>query len=315
MDNRKFLISAIVVLMLIAGGAFLFIRASQDLPMGNIANFEDCVAAGYPVMETYPSTCKTPQGKTFMQDIGNELEKLNLIQASNPRPGQTIESPLTIDGEARGFWYFEASFPARLLDGNGKEIAVTPIAAQGEWMTQEFVPFKGILTFPTPTTNRGTLILEKDNPSGLPENADELQIPIVFKTSGDAGTMKVKVYFGNSILDPEATCTAVFPVDREIPKTQTVARAAIEELLKGLTATEQEQEYGTSINPGVTIQSLTIANGTATIDFDTKLEEAVGGSCRVAAIRAQITETLKQFSTVKKVVISIDGRTEDILQP
>jgi len=35
----------------------------------------------------------------------------------------------------------------------------------------------------------------------------------------------------------------------------------------------------------------------------------------VTAIRAQITETLKQFPTVENVVISIDGRTEDILQP
>jgi len=45
------------------------------------------------------------------------------------------------------------------------------------------------------------------------------------------------------------------------------------------------------------------------------LQYQVGGSCRVSAIRAQIIETLKQFSTVKNVVISINGRTEDILQP
>jgi len=315
MDSRKFLVSAIIVFALIAGVALLFNRTSEDHPAGSIADFEDCVAAGYPVMETYPSTCKTPQGATFTQDIGNELEKLNLIQTSNPRPGQTIESPLTIDGEARGFWYFEASFPARLLDGNGKELAVAPITAQGEWMTEEFVPFKGTLAFPTPTTKHGTLVLQKDNPSGLPEHADELRIPIVFKASKASNTMKVKAYFGNSILDPAITCVKVFPVEREIPKTEAVARAATEELLKGPTAPEQEQEYGTSINPGVKIQSLAIANGTAMIDFDKKLGEAVGGSCRVAAIRAQITETLKQFSSVKTVVISIDGRTEDILQP
>jgi len=53
----------------------------------------------------------------------------------------------------------------------------------------------------------------------------------------------------------------------------------------------------------------------AKADFDEQLEFQVGGSCRVSAIRAEITQTLKQFSTVKEVVISIDGRTEDILQP
>jgi len=35
---------------------------------------------------------------------------------------------------------------------------------------------------------------------------------------------------------------------------------------------------------------------------------------RVSAIRAQITETLKQFETVNEVIVSIDSRVEDILQ-
>ncbi|PIP22172.1 MAG: hypothetical protein COX38_02115, partial [Candidatus Nealsonbacteria bacterium CG23_combo_of_CG06-09_8_20_14_all_39_25] len=48
---------------------------------------------------------------------------------------------------------------------------------------------------------------------------------------------------------------------------------------------------------------------------DEQLEFQVGGSCKVSAIRAQITQTLKQFPTVDEVVISINGRTEDILQP
>ena len=53
----------------------------------------------------------------------------------------------------------------------------------------------------------------------------------------------------------------------------------------------------------------------AYVDFDEQLEFQVGGSCRVSAIRAQIIQTIKQFSTVKDVIISINGRTEDILQP
>jgi spore germination protein GerM len=60
---------------------------------------------------------------------------------------------------------------------------------------------------------------------------------------------------------------------------------------------------------------LTIEDGVAKVDFNEQLEYEVSGSCRVSAIRAQITETLKQFPTVKEVIISIDGRTEDILQP
>jgi spore germination protein GerM len=65
----------------------------------------------------------------------------------------------------------------------------------------------------------------------------------------------------------------------------------------------------------VRIQSLTIENGVAKVDFDEQLEFQVGGSCRVVAIRVQIIETLKQFPTVNSVIISINGRTEYILQP
>ena len=54
---------------------------------------------------------------------------------------------------------------------------------------------------------------------------------------------------------------------------------------------------------------------TLLVDFDPQLEFQVGGSCRVAAISSQIRQTLMQFPTVKSVIISIDGRTEDILQP
>ena len=106
-----------------------------------------------------------------------------LVRLTTPRPNAEITSPLVVTGEARGNWYFEASFPVRLLDGNGKEIALVPAQAQGDWMTTDFVLFRAELTFITPNTKEVTLVLEKDNPSGLSENADEVRIPIRFKTA------------------------------------------------------------------------------------------------------------------------------------
>ncbi|OHA63960.1 MAG: hypothetical protein A2667_01325, partial [Candidatus Wildermuthbacteria bacterium RIFCSPHIGHO2_01_FULL_47_27] len=127
--------------------------------------------------------------------------------------------------------------------------------------------------------------------------------------------MMVSGFFNNDKMDPEFSCNKVFAVERIIPKTQAMARAALEELFKGPTEEEKAQGFLTSMPPGVQIQRLSIENGTAKADFNDALEYQVGGSCRVSAIRAQITETLKQFPTVQQVVISIDGRTEDILQP
>lgn len=36
---------------------------------GGIRNFEDCAAAGYPVMESYPEQCRTPDGRLFVRVI------------------------------------------------------------------------------------------------------------------------------------------------------------------------------------------------------------------------------------------------------
>jgi len=47
-------------------------------------------------------------------------------------------------------------------------------------MTEDFVNFTAELDFAIPDTPRGTLVLEKDNPSGLAENDDSLYIPIKF---------------------------------------------------------------------------------------------------------------------------------------
>jgi len=127
--------------------------------------------------------------------------------------------------------------------------------------------------------------------------------------------MTIKAYFNNSNMDPEFSCNKVFPVERSVLKTLAVARTALEELLKGPTEKEKSQGFFTSINPGVKIQALSINDGLAKVDFDPQLEFQVGGSCRVSAISAQITQTLKQFPTVNEVLISINGRTEDILQP
>src|SRR5680860_575750 len=93
---------------------------------------------------------------------------------------ELITSPLSLSGEAVGPWYFEASFPIELKDGNGVVIADTIGETQSDWMVNTFVPFTATLTFATPATPSGTLILHKENPSGEPAYDDELIIPITF---------------------------------------------------------------------------------------------------------------------------------------
>ena len=91
-----------------------------------------------------------------------------------------ITSPLIIEGEARGTWYFEADFPVLLLDENGDQIALAIAFAQDYWMTEDFVPFKVELKFNVQKRiQRGILVFKKDNPSDLPEYDDEFRIPVM----------------------------------------------------------------------------------------------------------------------------------------
>lgn len=148
----------------------------------SITNFDEC-ARYYPVLESYPEQCRTPEGKSFTRDIGNELNKIDNIRSATPRPGEVIESPYTLEGEARGVWFFEADAPIALYDGDGVLIAESYISVSegATWMTESFVPYEGALSFTPPETDRGTLVLKKANASGLPEHDDELIIPIRFR--------------------------------------------------------------------------------------------------------------------------------------
>ena len=102
------------------------------------------------------------------------------IKVETPLPSSVVKSPLRISGEAKG-WYFEAVFPAKLVDENGKVLATRNVQAQDDWMTDSFVPFMATLTFNPGNAKKGTLILQKNNPSGQKEKDESISIPVSFE--------------------------------------------------------------------------------------------------------------------------------------
>lgn len=194
MKNGPLLAIGILLILIIGVGSYWYGSREANTAPGQsnngltdaqialIGTFEEC-RVHFAVQESWPPRCSTPDGRTFAQDIGNELAKMDLITIDSPRPTATITgSPLTISGKARGTWYFEASFPIELQDASGTVIARHYAEAQSEWMTEAFVPYKATLTYPAqPAGSRGKLILRKDNPSGLPEHDDALIVPVVFQ--------------------------------------------------------------------------------------------------------------------------------------
>ncbi len=181
----KNIIIGILVLALAVGVFMYFDSRKTDTPVVTVLSFEDCEKAGYPVMESHPRQCRTPDGRTYAEEITPPITYDNAtsdkIVVTNPFPGAVTGKEFTVAGKARGTWYFEASFPVQVIDKNGKVLFQGPAQAQGDWMTENFVPFSIAVKVPATYIGPATLILRKDNPSGLPENEASISFPITIE--------------------------------------------------------------------------------------------------------------------------------------
>jgi len=134
----------------------------------------------FSVRPVLPPVAKLPAAPpTGTYDLGAKRQFLSI---ASPLSGAKLTSPLVITGRAR-LWYFEGSFPVELKDANGATLAAGQAAAQGDWMSDKFVPFKATLVFSKPSTGSGELVFKKDNPSGLPANDDQASVAVQFNLS------------------------------------------------------------------------------------------------------------------------------------
>ncbi len=308
--NKNLLIAvgicAALLLAALLACSFGFSCSPTTKPSTTISSFEECVAAGYPVMESYPRQCRAGD-QSFTEIINTEAN----IRVSEPSVNQDVGSVFTLKGEAR---VFENQLNYKVFEDGGSILKEGMLQAMSPDVGQ-FGSFEAQISIGNPKSNRGRLeVFDYSAKDG--SEIDKVIIPLYFDSEK---LQTVKVFWGRSEEmggNSANDCTLVYPVERKIWKTQSLARVALEELLAGPTPKEeQSQGYFSSINDGVAIKSLKIEKGIAYVDFDSKLEYQVGGSCRVASISSQIKSTLRQFNTVSDVIISIDGRTEDILQP
>lgn len=161
-NNTKFFLLFAIVGVLVISGVYFLINRQNTVVVLNGDTMPDGIV---------PTS-------TSLQN--NTSSTMNLIEVTAPVASQLISSPVLVEGKARGSWYFEASFPVKIVDANEKVLVQVPIQAQGDWMTTNFVPFSTVVTFTTPTAQTGFVIFEKDNPSGLPQNAAEYRVPVKF---------------------------------------------------------------------------------------------------------------------------------------
>lgn len=131
---------------------------------------------------TTPVSTSTPQKPieqvpvTQVPDTTSPLSKQ--VTITSPLPNTSVGGRFEVKGSAPGNWFFEASFPIQVRDKSGTVVARTHASAQGEWMTTDIVQFTSTINIEGNFKGPATLILMRDNPSGLPENDDSVEIPI-----------------------------------------------------------------------------------------------------------------------------------------
>lgn len=137
------------------------------------------------------------------------------------------------------------------------------------------------------------------------ENFDLYQKMVSTFEIREGETQKIKLYYYNKNHDPKFDCLpeAVLPVEREIPKTDTLIQDTINLLIKG-EITEQEKSAGFSSefpNPEFKLLGVALEDKVLTLNFTEAPSFTTGGACRTGLLAAQIIKTAEQFEGVEKV--------------
>lgn len=119
-----------------------------------------------------------------------------------------------------------------------------------------------------------------------------------------AETADVVVYFARG--------EQVGAARRVVEETPRIGAAALEELLAGPTAFEQEAGLATEIPAGTRLLGLAIEGGVATVDLSREFESG-GGSLSMRMRIAQVVHTLTQFPTVERVAFRLEGEPAEAI--
>lgn len=103
------------------------------------------------------------------------------VVVTSPKANSSVGNTFVVSGSAPGPWYFEASFPIKIVDKDNNFIGQGIAQAQGEWMTTDQVTFTATVTLVGSYSGPATVVLMRDNPSGMPENDDSVSVPITIQ--------------------------------------------------------------------------------------------------------------------------------------
>jgi hypothetical protein len=139
-------------------------------------------------------------------------------------------------------------------------------------------------------------------PPSAPPSASPAGSP---SPSASTETMVLRAYH---VLEGRPGVEGLVPTLRVVPRTQGVARAAIEALLDSGPIREDYSQISTAIPAGTRLLGISIKDGVATVDLSREFESG-GGSAGQRYRLGQVVYTVTQFPTVRAVLFQVEGRT------
>jgi hypothetical protein len=301
--------------------------APAQMPMGQFTDPKNPPGASSG-MGIATSTAERPDGKgkpplalgaSTTQDLpfvdlpgrrdGNLCDSGDFICISDDYRNATLSNPLTVSGTAL---VYEGRLSWRLLLGNGNDRELASGVVQAERAPDGVPAAFTIRAFApdsmTAASGVATLVLfEPSLKDGQPIHV--LRVPV--RVSNE--TSAITVFSATPKTGDD--CKTLAPMTIRVPKTALPVEASLQRLLL-LRPTPERPSDLSMIPEGTKLLSFTLKDGVATAVFSRELDQGIAGSCRVSVIREQISRTLMQFPSIKKVVIIAEGKTEDTtLQP
>lgn len=119
-------------------------------------------------------------------------------------------------------------------------------------------------------------------------------------TSTTEREIALRLYFVESFSET----SFLVPENRPVERTQAVARAALQELIRG----PRQTGRATFIPAGTQVRSVRIDNGLATVDFSREILNARVGAEGERLGIWQIVNTLTEFENIERVQFLVEGR-------
>ena len=88
----------IILLILVSVYAYFYVKNNSVTPTQDISTFEECVSAGYPIMEIYPEQCHVPGGATYTRVTTDESPTpITLTGTYTCLPKKNTGGPVTLE--------------------------------------------------------------------------------------------------------------------------------------------------------------------------------------------------------------------------